>query len=63
MSSEVTDGYWVFYEGLTYTDDHPEYFRWFARANRAISRGNWAWAWDRWCRRTASCRARAPNHR
>lgn len=45
MSAEVTDGYWVFYEGPTYRTTHPEYFRWFARANRAIvsgTAGTWA---------------------
>jgi len=36
MSAAVTDGYWVFYEGPTYTTTHGEYFRWFKRANRAI---------------------------
>lgn len=45
MSACVTDGYWVFYEGPTYTTTHPEYFRWFGRANRAIVRGSQcAWA-------------------
>lgn len=39
MSACVTDGYWVFYEGPTYTTTHPEYFRWFGRANRAIVGG------------------------
>ncbi len=39
MSSCVTDGYWIFYEGPTYETTHPEYFRWFGRANRQIVRG------------------------
>lgn len=45
MSGEVTDGYWVFYEGPVYEKDHPEYFRWFARANRALAKGRTSWAW------------------
>ncbi|MGD9494808.1 MAG: hypothetical protein AB7Y46_00730 [Armatimonadota bacterium] len=44
--SQVTDGYWIFYEGPTYTGTHPEYFRWFAAAHKAIDQGNWAWAWE-----------------
>ncbi len=40
MISEATDGYWVFYEGPEYTTTHPEYFRWFTWANRAIAAGN-----------------------
>ena len=41
MSSEVSDGYWVFYEGPKYgRPDHVAYFKWFARANREIVRGN-----------------------
>jgi hypothetical protein len=44
--AEVTDGYWVFYEGkvVSYDDNHPEYFRWFAEANEAIRERNWNWA-------------------
>ena len=34
--SQISNGYWVFYEGPEYRKDHPEYFRWFAWANRAI---------------------------
>ncbi|NOX53582.1 MAG: copper resistance protein CopC [Planctomycetes bacterium] len=38
--SEVTDGYWIFYEGPTYTkQDHADYWKWFAWANRAIAAG------------------------
>lgn len=44
MISEATDGYWVFYEGPTYTGTHREYFRWFTWANNAISEGRFA-AW------------------
>lgn len=44
MISEITDGYWVFYEGPRYYDDHPEHFRWFTWANRHIAAGNLA-AW------------------
>ena len=41
MSAELTDGYWVFYEGPSYTGTHREYFDWFARANQAIRAGDW----------------------
>jgi len=38
MISEVTDGYWIFYEGPTYTkQDHADYWKWFTWANRAIA--------------------------
>ena len=36
MISDATDGYWVFYEGPKYKEDHPAYFTWFAWANRAL---------------------------
>ena len=39
MISELTGGYWVFYEGLEYDKDHPEYFRWFKWANDQITAG------------------------
>ncbi len=39
MISDVTDGYWIFYEGPKYDEDHPDYFRWFAWANKAIHSG------------------------
>jgi len=39
MISQVTDGYWVFYEGPVYTKDHPDYFKWFTWANKAIDQG------------------------
>ncbi len=39
MISELTDGYWIFYEGPKYEDGHREYFRWFTWANEAISQG------------------------
>ena len=42
--AEKGDGYWVFYEGPTYEDDHPEYFEWFRRANEAIEAENWEFA-------------------
>ena len=29
MISEVTDGYWIFYEGPKYKEDHREYWKWF----------------------------------
>ena len=38
MISEISDGYWVFYEGPTYGQpDHAAYMAWFAKANRAIA--------------------------
>ncbi len=42
--AEHGDGYWVFYEGPVYGEDHPEYFRWFARANDVIAREEWEFA-------------------
>lgn len=39
LSSEVSDGYWVFYEGPTYEGTHRDYFDWFTRANDAINAG------------------------
>jgi hypothetical protein len=35
--AELTDGYWIFYEGPTYKTTHPEYFKWFKWANEAIA--------------------------
>ncbi len=46
MISEITDGYWIFYEGPEYTGTHPEYFKWFAAAHEAIDAGDWQWAWQ-----------------
>jgi len=40
--SDVTDGYWVFYEGPTYDKDHPAYWKWFTWANQAIAAGDFA---------------------
>lgn len=41
MISQVTDGYWIFYEGPTYTKpDHADYWRWFTWANKAIAKGD-----------------------
>ncbi|MFC1714637.1 hypothetical protein ACFL6S_13300 [Candidatus Poribacteria bacterium] len=41
MISEVTDGYWIFYEGPTYTkQDHADYWKWFTWANKAIADDN-----------------------
>jgi len=37
--SRVTDGYWIFYEGPEYDEGHPEYWKWFTWANKAIARG------------------------
>lgn len=42
MISELTDGYWVFYEGPDYEKDHPDYFAWFKRANTDIAAGQFA---------------------
>ncbi|MCK5805162.1 MAG: hypothetical protein KAI66_20185 [Lentisphaeria bacterium] len=36
---DVTDGYWIFYEGPEYKKDHPEYFRWFKMANADSATG------------------------
>lgn len=48
MICDVCDGYWVFYEGPKYKDDHPAYFEWFTKANRAIVAGNWGfWKQER----------------
>ncbi|NUQ01518.1 MAG: hypothetical protein HUU35_16865, partial [Armatimonadetes bacterium] len=45
MLAEVSDGYWIFYEGPTYTkDDHKEYWKWFTWANKAMDEGRFA-AW------------------
>ena len=42
MISEATDGYWIFYEGPTYTkNDHRQYWKWFTWANRAIAAKRW----------------------
>lgn len=38
MIAQVSDGYWIFYEGPTYgKPDHAAYFQWFTRANRDIA--------------------------
>jgi len=39
MISELTGGYWVFYEGIKYDKEHPDYFRWFKWANDQITAG------------------------
>lgn len=39
MISELTGGYWVFYEGPKYDGDHRDYFRWFTWANERIRAG------------------------
>lgn len=39
MISEISDGYWVFYEGPNYTNDHSLYFKWFEWANKEIVGG------------------------
>ena len=40
MISEITGGYWIFYEGPKYGEDHPDYFKWFTWANGHIAAGN-----------------------
>mgnify|MGYP001407909123 CR=1 FL=1 len=42
MISEKVDGYFVFYEGVKYETTHKDYFRWFARGNRAIVDGEFS---------------------
>ncbi|MBT3379106.1 MAG: hypothetical protein HN742_36125 [Lentisphaerae bacterium] len=43
MGVEVTNGYWVFYEGPAYTkEDHGDYFAWFRRANDGIIEGDYS---------------------
>jgi hypothetical protein len=39
MISELTGGYWVFYEGIKYDKEHPDYFQWFKWANDQINGG------------------------
>ncbi|MEA3400147.1 MAG: hypothetical protein U9R79_02770 [Armatimonadota bacterium] len=39
MISAITDGYWIFYEGPEYQEDHPNYWMWFTWANDAIAAG------------------------
>jgi hypothetical protein len=46
LSACETDGYWVFYEGPTYHTTHPDYFRWFTRANQAIGRNQACAFWQ-----------------
>jgi hypothetical protein len=46
MIMQVTDGYWIFYEGPEYEGTHPEYFKWFERAHEAAANENWDWAWE-----------------
>jgi len=43
MCADATDGYWIFYEGPTYTkQDHADYWQWFTWANRKIVAGDFA---------------------
>lgn len=39
LCAATTDGYWVFYEGPKYEKDHPDYFKWFTWANKAMDEG------------------------
>ncbi len=43
MCADATDGYWIFYEGPTYTkQDHADYWKWFTWANGKIAAGDFA---------------------
>ncbi len=42
----LTDGYWIFYEGPKYETTHPDYFKWFAWANKQIEAKDYAAAWQ-----------------
>jgi hypothetical protein len=42
LGAEFGHGYWVFYEGPKYDEDHPEYFAWYRRANEAIARQDYS---------------------
>ncbi len=42
LLSGLSDGYWVFYEGPVYNQDHPAYFKWFTWANRRIEAADFA---------------------
>jgi len=42
LCSELSDGYWVFYEGVKFDGDHPEFFKWWTWANEQIDAGNFA---------------------
>lgn len=46
MLSGISDGYWIFYEGPKYKETHPEYFKWFAWANRKMDEGDFKAAWQ-----------------
>lgn len=37
--SDVSDGYWIFYEGPEYEGEHEDYWKWFTWANQAIAEG------------------------
>ncbi|MBD3291818.1 MAG: hypothetical protein GF393_02775 [Armatimonadia bacterium] len=47
MIMDVTDGYWIFYEGPEYEGTHREYFKWFQRAHEAAANENWDWAYEK----------------
>lgn len=43
MCAETTGGYWIFYEGPSYTkQDHRDYWKWFTWANGMIAHGQFA---------------------
>jgi hypothetical protein len=39
LCADVTDGYWIFYEGPEVGKDHEDYWHWFTWANKAIAAG------------------------
>lgn len=48
MISEISDGYWIFYEGPQTGKDHELYWKWFIRSNQAIDENKWKfWQEDR----------------
>lgn len=47
MISEVSHGYWVFYDGVKYDDEeHTEYMKWFKWANEKIDSGDFKAQYD-----------------
>ncbi len=48
MISQISNGYWVFYEGPQIGKDHELYWKWFSQANHAIEEGKFGfWQEDR----------------
>lgn len=44
IGAELTNGYWVFYEGPKYDGNHKDYFAWYKRANDDIARRDFSLA-------------------